>query len=74
MKAGLRSTEGCGLLCKGICGTLPPHGVERIDTEGQAVKSKAGILLIAIAYAGYVLLGLSYGLLSVAWPSIRELF
>jgi len=38
------------------------------------MKRKTGLLLIGIAYLGYVLLGLSNGLLGVAWPSIRESF
>ncbi len=32
------------------------------------------LLLVGIAYAGFVLLGLSGGLLGVAWPSIQETF
>lgn len=35
---------------------------------------KAKILLVTIAYIDFVILGLSSGLLGVAWPSIRETF
>jgi fucose permease len=38
------------------------------------MKLKTGGLLIGIAYLGYILLGLSNGLLGVAWPSIRTSF
>jgi fucose permease len=45
----------------------------RLD-QGVVMKRKTGLLLIGIAYLGYVLLGLPNGLLGVAWPSIRESF
>ncbi len=35
---------------------------------------KTKILLVTIAYLGFVILGLSSGLLGVAWPSIRQTF
>lgn len=35
---------------------------------------KTKILLVAIAYLGFIILGLSSGLLGVAWPSIRQTF
>jgi len=38
------------------------------------VKRRTEILVLAIAFASYVLLGLPSGLLGVAWPSIRESF
>jgi fucose permease len=38
------------------------------------VKLKTDVSLIGIAYSSYILLGLSNGLLGVAWPSIRESF
>jgi len=37
-------------------------------------KRGARVLLIGIAYAGFVALGLSGGLMGVAWPSVRESF
>ena len=37
-------------------------------------RAPAGIALIAIAYLGYVSLGLPDGLLGVAWPSMRATF
>ena len=36
--------------------------------------TRQGLLLIAVAYLGFVSLGLPDGLLGVAWPSIRETF
>ena len=38
------------------------------------MKRKTRILLIGIAYSGFIVLGLPSGLLGVAWPSIRESF
>ncbi len=38
------------------------------------MKRRTEILVLAIAFASYVLLGLPSGLLGVAWPSIRESF
>jgi len=38
------------------------------------VKRKSGVILIGIAYAGFVVLGLPSGVLGVAWPSIRASF
>jgi fucose permease len=37
-------------------------------------KSKSRVLLIALAYLGFISLGLPDGLLGVAWPSIRAYF
>lgn len=37
-------------------------------------NSRVGVLLIAIAYVGFISLGLPDGLLGVAWPSIRAYF
>src|SRR5215475_777443 len=37
-------------------------------------KRQAGILLVALAYLGFVSIGLPDGLLGVAWPSIRASF
>ncbi len=38
------------------------------------MKRRTEILVLAIAFASYVILGLPSGLLGVAWPSIRESF
>ncbi len=38
------------------------------------MKRKKGIILIGIAYSGFIILGMPDGLLGVAWPSIRESF
>jgi fucose permease len=38
------------------------------------VKPTRKYLLLAIAFGGYILLGLPNGLLNVAWPSIRDTF
>ena len=38
------------------------------------MRPKKPILLLAIAFASYILLGLPNGLLGVAWPSIRQSF
>jgi len=38
------------------------------------MRRRTEILVLAIAFASYVLLGLPSGLLGVAWPSIRESF
>ncbi len=37
-------------------------------------KRQAGLLLVALAYLGFVSIGLPDGLLGVAWPSIRAFF
>ncbi len=37
-------------------------------------KPRAGFLLIALAYAGFISLGMPDGLLGVAWPSMRASF
>lgn len=37
-------------------------------------RGTQGLALIAIAYLGYVSLGLPDGLLGVAWPSMRGTF
>jgi len=38
------------------------------------VNPKRKYLLLAIAFGGYILLGMPNGLLNVAWPSIRDTF
>lgn len=38
------------------------------------VVSRPGLLLLSLAYVGFVSLGLPDGLLSIAWPSIRTSF
>jgi fucose permease len=38
------------------------------------MKHKSGMLLVGIAYSGFVVLGLPGGLLGVAWPSMRASF
>jgi len=38
------------------------------------MKRETHVLLIGIAYAGFIVLGMSGGLLGVAWPSIRDSF
>ena len=39
-----------------------------------ATRPRSSLLLIALAYVGFISLGLPDGLLGVAWPSIRETF
>ncbi len=38
------------------------------------MKRQSELLLVAIAYAGFVASGLSIGMMGVAWPSIRQTF
>ena len=38
------------------------------------MKPKRSALLLAIAFASYILLGMPNGLLGVAWPSMRQSF
>jgi hypothetical protein len=37
-------------------------------------KRRAGLMFVALAYLGFVSIGLPDGLLGVAWPSIRAYF
>jgi fucose permease len=38
------------------------------------VKRQSELLIVAIAYAGFVASGLSIGMMGVAWPSVRQTF
>jgi fucose permease len=40
----------------------------------QPTRSRPGLLLIALAYVGFVSLGLPDAVLGVAWPSVRDTF
>jgi hypothetical protein len=37
-------------------------------------RRRSGLLLVGLAYLGFVSIGLPDGLLGVAWPSIRAYF
>jgi fucose permease len=45
-------------------------------TETSAVRPtrRTGLLVLLLAYAGFVGLGLSNSLMGVAWPSVRDTF
>src|SRR6266540_3436614 len=49
---------------------------KRTLTSGvQALPARrAGLLILLLAYAGFVALGLANSLMGVAWPSIRNTF
>src|SRR5581483_2596447 len=40
----------------------------------QSERKTLSLLLIALAYAGFISIGLPDGLLGVAWPSVRAYF
>ena len=43
-------------------------------TVSSRAPRRAGLLILLLAYAGFVALGLSNSLMGVAWPSIRNTF
>src|SRR5689334_9343208 len=41
--------------------------------EGQTTR-RTGLLILALAYVGFIGLGLANSLMGVAWPSVRQTF
>src|SRR5918999_5991962 len=48
-----------------------PH---RETTMNMSHRSRPGLLLIVLAYVGFVSLGLPDAVIGVAWPSVRDNF
>src|SRR6266540_3655842 len=54
--------------------TYGKESISMSTTVSSRVPRRAGLLILLLAYAGFVALGLTNSLMGVAWPSIRNTF